>query len=598
MVPLSPRRFIALLIALLLAFAAVCARLVYIQAVDAGHYSEYGESQRVRTVTLPAARGSISDRKGFDLAISVARPTIWANPRLVNDPRAEAAALAPLLNQPAASIQAKLSGEGSFVYLGRKVSEDIGKQVKALKLDGVFLLEEPMRVLPAGPLAAPLIGQVGLDNDGQSGLERQFETALAGRPGQLVVERDATGSDIPGGVRQFEASVRGDDIELTIDRSLQYAAERSLADEIVKAHAHGGMAIVMQTDTGDILAMANLTRRVEKNGGLGDVQPATRAMALTDVFEPGSVNKLITIAGALDSGAIKPTDQLTISDKIKISSHVFSEHDPHPVQSWSVTDIVANSSNVGAITIAGKLGKERLNHYLRSFGFGGKTGLGFPGESSGLLADPSKWYSTDMGTIPIGQGGVSVTATQMLAAYNAVANGGLYVAPRLVRAVLDGEGARQPTPPSTTRRVISASSARELTAMLTEVVRVGTGKAAAVNGYSVAGKTGTARKPLPGGTGYKAGAYMSSFAGFVPADKPAFAIMVILDEPTPIFGGLVAAPVFAELAGYALREFRVPPPPAMAPTVAPDTTAERAQPVGDAEAGTTTTLSPVPRPTP
>lgn len=587
----------ALLIALVVGFAAIVTRLVLIQGVDPAHYTAYGESQRVRTVALPAARGSISDRNGFDLAISVPRPTVWANPRLVTDPRSEATALAPLLGQPVASLQDKLSGNGSFVYLARKASKDVGKQVKDLKLDGVFLLEEPTRVLPAGGLAAPLIGNVGLDNDGQSGLERQFEAALAGRPGELVVERDATGGDIPGGVREFNASLRGDDIQLTIDRSLQYAAEHALADEIVTAHAHGGMAIVMQTETGEVLAMANLSREIKKNGDLGDVQPAKRAMAVTDVFEPGSVNKMITIAGALDSGAIQPGDHLTIGDQIKIANHVFTEHDPHPVQSWSITDIVANSSNVGAITIAGKLGKQRLNNYLRSFGFGERTGLSFPGESAGILADPAKWYSTDMATIPIGQGGVSVTALQMLAAYNAVANGGLYVAPKLVRGVLDSQGKRRSTPPSTTRRVVSATAARQMTAMLDEVVRVGTGTMAAVNGYTVAGKTGTARKPLPGGTGYKPGAYMSSFAGFVPAEKPAFSIMVILDEPTPIFGGLVAAPVFAELAGYALREFRVPPPPPVQAAAVPDTTAERAKPVGDLDAGTTTTLATVPRAT-
>jgi cell division protein FtsI (penicillin-binding protein 3) len=596
--PLSPRRLVALLVALVLGFGAIVVRLVFIQGLDSSHYTAYGESQRVRTVALPAARGSISDRNGFDLAISVPRPTVWTNPRLVTDPRAEAEALAPLLGQPVATLQEKLSRDGSFVYLARKASEDVGKRIKELKLDGVFLLEEPTRVLPAGGLAAPLIGQVGLDNDGQSGLERQFETALAGRPGELVVERDATGSDIPGGVRQFNPSLRGDDIELTVDRSLQYAAERALANQIMTSRAHGGMAIVMQAETGDVLAMANLTREIKKNGELGAVQPAKRAMALTDVFEPGSVNKMITIAGALDSGAIQPGDHLTIGSQIKVANHIFTEHDPHPVQSWSITDIVANSSNVGAITIGGKLGKQRLNNYLRAFGVGGRTGLGFPGESAGILADPSKWYSTDMATIPIGQGGVSVTAVQMLAAYNSVANGGLYVAPKLVRAVIDDQGKRKATPPSTTRRVISATSARQMTAMLDEVVRVGTGQLAAVNGYTVAGKTGTARKPLEGGTGYKAGAYMSSFAGFVPAEKPAFSIMVILDEPTPIFGGLVAAPVFAELAGYALREFKVPPPPPIAAVAVPDTTAERAQPVGDLDGGTTTTLATVPRATP
>jgi cell division protein FtsI (penicillin-binding protein 3) len=596
--PLPPQRLIALLVVLVLLFGAIIARLVYIQGIDAGHYNAYGESQRVRNVVLPAARGSISDRNGFDLAISVPRPTVWANPRLVTDPHGEAATLSGILGQPVESLQQKLSGDGSFVYLARKTPEEVGKKIDELKLDGVFLLQEPTRVLPAGGLAASLIGQTGLDNDGQSGLERQFDTALAGRPGQLVVERDATGSDIPGGVRQFHPSLRGDDIELTIDRSLQYAAERALSDEIVTAHARGGMAIVMQTDTGDVLAMADLTREVKANGEFGDVQPAKRALALTDVFEPGSVNKMITIAGALDSGAIQATDHFTIGSEIKIANHLFTEHDPHPVQSWSVTDIVANSSNVGAITIAQKLGKQRLNNYLRSFGVGAKTGLAFPGESSGILADPSKWYSTDMATIPIGQGGVSVTAIQMLAAYNAVANGGLYVGPRLVRATIDGQGRRKTTPPSTTRRVISATAARQMTAMLDEVVRVGTGKAAAVNGYTVAGKTGTARKPLPGGTGYKAGAYLSSFAGFVPAEKPAFSIMVTLDEPTPIYGGLVAAPVFAELAGYALREFRVPPPPQVKPAAVPGTTEQRATPVGDGDAGTTTTLATVPRITP
>jgi cell division protein FtsI (penicillin-binding protein 3) len=588
------RRLLALLIALVVAFVGIVVKLVWIQAVHANHYAAYGVSQRVRTVALPAERGSISDRNGFELAMSVPRTSIWTNPRLVTDPRGEAAVLAPLLNTPAADLQDKLSRDASFVYLGRKVDDDVSTKVKALKLDGVFFLDEPTRVLPAGGLAGPLIGQVGLDNDGQSGVERQYEKALAGRPGQLVVERDATGGDIPGGVRQFNPSLRGDDLELTIDRSLQFQAEQALANEIVSSHSRGGMAVVMQAGTGEILAMANLTRAVGKNGELGDIKPAAHAAALTDVFEPGSVNKMITIAGALDSGVIKPTDHLTIGSQIKVGGSTFTEHDPHPVQSWSITDIVANSSNVGAITIAAKLGKHNLNDYLRAFGIGEATGLKFPGESAGLLADPSKWYGTDMGTIPIGQGGVSVTSLQMLAAYNAIANGGLYVAPKLVRATIDDVGNRRVTPPSATRRVVSAEAAREMTAMLDEVVRVGTGKAAAVNGYTVAGKTGTARKPLPGGTGYKAGAYLSSFAGFVPSEKPAFSIMVTLDEPTPIYGGLVAAPVFAALSGYALREFRVPPPPPMAAVKAPGTTAERAQPVGDGDAGPTTTLTSLP----
>ena len=229
--------------------------------------------------------------------------------------------------------------------------------------------------------------------------------------------------------------------------------------------------------------------------------------------------------------------------------------------------------------IGQKLGKDRLDHYLRAYGFGTKTAIGFPGESAGLLLDPAHWYSNSMGTVPIGQG-LAVTAMQMLAAYNTVANGGVYVAPKLVRATVDSGGQRQMTPPSARRRVISEKTASEMTAMLNEVVRVGTAKAAAIDGYTVAGKTGTARKPLEGAGGYKAGAYFSSFAGFVPSEKPAFTAMVVLDEPTPIYGGLVAAPVFAQIARYGLREFRVPPPPPAAATACPAADGSSRRPVG------------------
>jgi cell division protein FtsI (penicillin-binding protein 3) len=286
------------------------------------------------------------------------------------------------------------------------------------------------------------------------------------------------------------------------------------------------------------------------------------------VYEPGSVNKLITITGALEDGAVRVADRLSVPDRLKVGNHVFSDHDPHAVTSWSPTDIMRESSNIGTIMIAQKLGRERLDDYLRAFGFGTKTGIDFPGESAGLLRPASSWYSTDMGSIPIGQG-VSVSALQMLAAYNAVANGGKYVSPRLVRATIDGQGQRHLAPEARTRRAVSVSTATAVTAMLEEVVKSGTGTLAQIPGYRVAGKTGTARKPAPGGTGYIPGAYMSSFAGFAPADRPAIAALVMLDEPTPIFGGLVAAPLFAELARAVLREMRVAPSSTAAASAAP-----------------------------
>lgn len=575
---LPRRRITALVVVMALAFVAVVVRLVQVQGVDASRYAAFGVSQRTSTQTLPAERGSIFDRNGRELAMTVAQSTVWTNPHLVTDPTAAAKALAPVLGQDEATLRDKLTQASSFVYLARKVDDPTAATVKGLNLEGVFLLPEAKRFLPAGSLAAPVIGRVGLDNQSLSGLEVKYDKALAGKPGRMVVERDPQGSQIPGGVREYTPSTRGDDLVLTIDESLQFETERALATEITAAHAKGGMALVMDSKSGELLAMANLV------AGKNDATPtaATSNEVLTNVFEPGSVNKLITVSGALESGVIQPTDKLVVPSTIKVGHDTFSEHDPHPTQQWSITDIVANSSNVGSIMIGQKLGKTRLDHFLRAYGFGTRTAIGFPGESAGLLLDPAHYYNNSMGTVPIGQG-LAVTAVQLIAAYNTVANGGEYVAPKLVRAVVDATGQRHETAPSLRRRVISEKTAGEMTSMLNEVVRVGTAKLAAIDGYTVAGKTGTARKTEEGIKGYKAGAYFSSFAGFVPSQKPAFTALVVLDEPTPIYGGLVAAPVFAQIARYALREFRVPPPPPAAATAAPPATAAGAQSVGEAD---------------
>ncbi|PLS76437.1 MAG: penicillin-binding protein 2 [Actinobacteria bacterium] len=569
---------------MLVAFGFLSARLVQVQGLSADRYAAFGESQRIRTIDLPAERGSLFDRNGRELALSIRQSTVVANPRLVSDPLATADALAPLLGREPAHLQALLTKDQAFVYLARKVDDSVAAQVKALRLPGLSLIEEPERFLPAGDLAAPVVGRVGTDNNGLAGLERQFEQELAGRPGQTVVERDPQGRDIPGGVRKVTSPVKGDDLVLTLDRALQYETERALAARVVESHARGGMAVVMQTRTGEVLALANLS--ADPRGG--PPRQATKNMAVTDVFEPGSVNKVITVSGALEEGIIHAEDSLVVPSTIKVADHVFSEHEPHPVQRWSITEIVANSSNVGSIMIGQQLGKEKIDRYVRAFGLGSKTGLGFPGESAGILLDPKRWSGTSIATVAIGQG-LAVTGMQMLAAYNTVANGGTYVAPKLVKATVDSEGRRQPTPPSARHRVVSTRTAQQMTAMLNEVVRVGTGTHGAVEGYTVAGKTGTARKPLEGARGYKQGAYVSSFAGFVPSERPELSAIVILDEPTPIFGGLVAAPVFAEVARYGLRQFQVlPPPPAAPPTAAaavPKAAPDNARSVGEAGGG-------------
>ncbi len=566
-----------MLIVMCLGLSLLAARAGQVQVLAADRYSEVGENQRVRAIKLPAERGSIFDREGRDLALSMPQRTVWANPRLVSDPLRTSEALAPILGLDAAELQGRLTRDAAFAYLARKVPDDVAARVEALKLDGVFFLDEPQRFLPAGALASPVIGRVGLDNEGLSGLESQYESVLNGKDGNKLVEHDPTGREIPGGVRAFTPPVAGDDLVLTIDRSLQYETERALTNMIGTANARGGMAVVMQVQTGEILALANFTTDL----ATGEIKASPNNMALTNVYEPGSVSKMITVSGALEQGTVTPSDTWTVGNKIQVADHLFGEAHDHKVEPMSVTDIVANSSNVGTIGIGLRLGKERLDHYQRQFGFGTRTGLGFPGESAGLLLPPKKWSGTTIATVSIGQG-IAVTALQMLAAYNTIANGGMYVAPKLVRGIVGADGVQRETPPAARRRAVSSRTAAQMTGMLEEVVRVGTGQLAAIDGYTVVGKTGTARKWAARSRGYQEGAYVSSFAGFVPAERPALSALVVLDQPTPIYGSVVAAPVFAQIMRYGLREFRIPPPPASARPAVPRVSTEAATDVGDA----------------
>jgi cell division protein FtsI (penicillin-binding protein 3) len=310
----------------------------------------------------------------------------------------------------------------------------------------------------------------------------------------------------------------------------------------------------MDPRSGEILAMANL------RAGDGDTppHPTPDNMAVTNVYEPGSVNKLITVAGALEEGVVKPDDAFVVPDHIEVANANFHDSSPHDTQRMTTVDIVAQSSNVGTIMIGKRLKKEGLDHYLRAFGLGSRTGLRFPGESPGLLPTDRDWSGTSIATVPIGQG-MAVTALQMLLAYNVVANDGVYVAPTLVRSVVDAGGKRHVPSRPAGRRVVSIETARQVTAMLEEVVRAGTGKAAAVPGYRVAGKTGTAEKPRIGARGYEEGAYIATFAGFLPASDPRLSAIVVLDEPTPFYGGLSSAPVFAQLASFGARLVQVAP---------------------------------------
>lgn len=553
------RRALVLLLLVVMSLVAVTLRLVQLQVVSADEYAARGLRQRLHTLPIAAERGTLFDRNGNELAMSVRQQTVYADPTLVEDPAATAAKLAPVLGMDVAALDARLRRTGEFVYLARKVDDSIAMQVAGLELPGIGLQEESERFRPNGDLAASVLGDVDVDSNGVSGLEAKMDGELQGTPGEVLIERGPDGRTIAVGERRLTPAHPGNDLVLTIDRSLQYEVERALAEQIVATNARGGTVVVMEPATGEILAMANLHATED-----GPVATAENR-AVTAVYEPGSVNKIITVAGALEEGIVNPDTAYDVPYRLPVSIHTFSDHDPHPVTRWSVSDIITTSSNVGTIMVAQRLGATKVDEYLRRFGLGQPTGLDFPQESNGIMLGLDEWTGTSIGSIPIGHG-IAVNALQMLGVYNTIANDGVYVEPRLVRATVDVDGEEHPVPPAEGRQVVSARTAEQVTAMLANVVAVGTGVNAAIPGYTVAGKTGTARKPSTTERGYVEGAYLATFAGFVPAESPRLSAIVVLDEPHPYYASLSSAPVFAKITQYALRQFRVPPPAAVIST--------------------------------
>jgi len=551
------RRRLALTAFLAVLLLAVVAKLVHVQVIEPDRFVEVGQSQRLRTVQLEANRGRILDREGRDLALSVLRPTVFADPSQIDDPLRTARRLAPVLDMPVGDLLDRLDGDGQFAYLSRRIDDGLAAKVVELDLEGIHLLEEPARFTPSGDLARSIIGKVAPDQTGATGVELLYDDLLTGTAGEVTYERARDGGTIAAGGQTRTPPRPGSDVVLTLDRSLQYETERVLSEQVDELGAKGGTVIISQPATGEILALANITRDEDER-----IITAGANRAVIDVFEPGSVNKVITIAAALEEGLVEPDTEIVVSERLPVADHVFTEGHPRATGPMSVTQILAESSNVGTIKIAQQLGKERIDSYLRSFGFGTRSALGFPNESPGLLLPTDQWSGTSIGSIPIGQG-IAVTAMQMLDAYNVIANDGVHVPPRLVAATVDGDGERRPVEVGGSRRVVSAETAAQVREMLVEVVDSGTGKQAAVPGYSVGGKTGTARKPQDTGT-YRDRAgnyrYVAAFTGMVPAEDPELSIIVVIDEPTAnIYGGSAAAPVFADLAKFALNRFRIPP---------------------------------------
>lgn len=559
----SGRRLTGLLLVYLLVTALIGGRLAVVQVVAADTYRALGERQTQREVTLPAERGRLYDRAGDPLALSEEAAAVYADPAAIagadTDVGAIATALAGHLDATPEAIREQLTADGRFVYLDRQLPYEVGEAVRAEQLPGVGVLSEPRRRYPAGSLAVRVLGHAGIDQQGLSGLELAHDDALTGEAGTLRVERAPGGVPITAAPRQVDPAEPGADLVLTLDRRVQLAAEQALTDALERYTAESASAVVLDAESAEILAMA--TAPTFEPSEFGEVDMATRRnRPVTDAFEPGSVAKVATVAAAIEEGVVDVDDRVHLPAAVEVGGKTF--RDPHRTEATTATfaDMVAGSSNVGTIEVAQRLGAPRLHEAFQRFGFGQQLDVGFPGETSGHLPPADEWWATSLPTIAIGQG-VSASLVQLASMLQAVANDGRLVPPTFVRGHVDPAGRMQSAEPRSGREVVSAETAATVTDLLTGVVTDGTAQRAAVDGYAVAGKTGTAQKPLPDQRGYQDDAYLATFVGFAPADDPDVVVAVVLDDPEPMWGGETAAPVFAEIAEEALRARRVPPQP-------------------------------------
>ncbi len=578
-------------LALTLVLAAFVVRLLQVQAVDAGTYSAKAEQNRYVVHTLPAERGGITDRNGVALATTVdsyditADPTMFTREQLKVDdgPEQAAALLAPILGQDQEHLADVLRPKNEklrYVRLARRQTPQVWNQIKDLKtalttkaetdesavnvLAGVFADPSSKRVYPGGDLAAGVLGWVGADGKGGGGLERKLDKTLAGEDGKIRYAQSG-GRQVPTAGSTETPAVPGSDVELTIDRDIQWAAQHAISEQVKKSKADGGYVIVQDTQTGEILAMANAPSF--DPGDLAHADPdALGNAALQDAFEPGSTAKVLSMAAVLEENVATPGTHITVPNRLKRGDRLFKDDIDHPTWYLTLNGVLAKSSNIGTIMATGELGKTQaeankvLYSYLRKFGLGGYSGLGFPGETKGILAPPDQWSTSQQYTIPFGQG-VSVNALQAASIYSTIANGGVRIEPTLVRGTKGADGRFTPAPEPKKTRVTSEKTAKTLARMLESVVddEEGTGTKARIPGYRVAGKTGTANRVDPA-TGKYHG-YTSSFAGFAPADKPRVTVYCAIQNATEgsYFGGQICGPIYKQVMEFALKTLQVPP---------------------------------------
>lgn len=551
-------RVVTVLVVLALAMGGLIYRIIDVQATpDPRVLTEV--SNPLGEIIVPAPRGTVFDRNGRTIALSLPAATIVSDPRIIADPHGTAAALSEVLGIDAAQLLESLQGEAAFRYVARQVDPEVGEQVSGLDIDGIKVISEPRREHPNGHCSAlASVGRVNIDHVGMSGIEEVHDEHLSGTAGRVMKEVGVDGTTIPGGLQEVVAPTEGRDITVTLDRNIQYQAESMLLDVVAEAGAASGVALVALPASGEIVAMANVAR-----GSNGIVDCTRQNLAATWSYEPGSVFKPVTAAAALSSGAVFEDVAIDVPSYLTIWEHRFEDTPTHGDVQWTPTEIVARSSNIGTIKMAQLTGQERLNSTIRSFGFGVRTALDFKGESKGILLPLSRWSGLSLPNMAIGQG-LAATPLQVLQVFNTIANNGVLVPLKLIVGDIDSDRDEDPAPV----RVLSSEVASSLMRMLTSVVQDGTGRQGLVEGFSMAGKTGTAWQPCD--VGYKCvnerdemigRHHTASFAGIASNDDgPALVVLVVVDQPKGdrISGGRLAAPAVSKIAEYALRQLRIP----------------------------------------
>jgi cell division protein FtsI (penicillin-binding protein 3) len=549
--------FLALIAA---AFAAIGARLYHLQVARHDHYAREAEKQQQRIVELNPPRGTFFDARGRELAVSGPADSVYAVPREIDDPHAVARALARALDLSARELAAKLSGEGWFVWVKRQIEPEEAARVRRLALPGVGLREESKRYYPLRELAAHVVGFVGTDSHGLAGLEQAFDALVSGRVARRVLLRDAGGATAVDPDLGWQEAEPGLDLHLTLDATLQYVAERELARAVEQFDARGGSVVLLDPKSGAVLAMASLPAFDPNRFNDGrEARERWRNRVIADAFEPGSTFKMVTAAAALGANLLDPSDVFDC-EMGQVTLYGVTIRDHKPFGLLTLREVIARSSNVGAIKVGLRVGDRRLAEQIEALGFGRRTGIELPGESPGILHPRERWVPVTKAYLSFGQG-IASTALQLAAAYGAAANGGELVRPFLVRAVGTGDERRVlRRGPEVVGRAMSGETARQVERLLEAVVAEGTGKEAAVAGFQVAGKTGTAQMADGGGRGYSRTDHMAVFAGFAPGRDPVLVGTVVIDRPrADIHGGTVAAPVFGAIARQALMVLGIRP---------------------------------------